>query len=115
MPAASLLHHFLLSRSGPHRDVHSFPTRRSSDLNRTVATAGGIRIPETCQPRRGSSGTSRSPRRSETSPARRTRKIGKHTSELQSHSDLVCRLLLEKKKTRPLRTTSPPTFPRPAS
>src|SRR5438132_5845462 len=26
------------------------------------------------------------------------REIGKHTSELQSHSDLVCRLLLEKKK-----------------
>src|SRR5438034_2348796 len=25
-----------------------------------------------------------------------------HTSELQSHSDLVCRLLLEKKKLRPL-------------
>src|SRR5260221_3972757 len=24
-----------------------------------------------------------------------------HTSELQSHSDLVCRLLLEKKKSRP--------------
>src|SRR5260221_10177913 len=27
-----------------------------------------------------------------------------HTSELQSHSDLVCRLLLEKKKTSPLRS-----------
>src|SRR5215211_3529202 len=27
--------------------------------------------------------------------------IGEHTSELQSHSDLVCRLLLEKKKTTP--------------
>src|SRR5438034_2171924 len=26
-----------------------------------------------------------------------------HTSELQSHSDLVCRLLLEKKKTNPNR------------
>src|SRR2546421_10857317 len=26
-----------------------------------------------------------------------------HTSELQSRSDLVCRLLLEKKKTRPMR------------
>src|SRR5438034_8870442 len=26
-----------------------------------------------------------------------------HTSELQSHSDLVCRLLLEKKKTQELR------------
>src|SRR5438034_6309612 len=30
-----------------------------------------------------------------TSPARRSEE---HTSELQSHSDLVCRLLLEKKK-----------------
>src|SRR5438034_7122380 len=29
-----------------------------------------------------------------------------HTSELQSHSDLVCRLLLEKKKNRPSRTSS---------
>src|SRR5947207_9283238 len=28
-----------------------------------------------------------------------------HTSELQSHSDLVCRLLLEKKKTRKRRTS----------
>src|SRR5260221_6361574 len=28
-----------------------------------------------------------------------------HTSELQSHSDLVCRLLLEKKKTRKWNTT----------
>src|SRR5438034_4712520 len=34
-----------------------------------------------------------------------------HTSELQSHSDLVCRLLLEKKKTpgrRPPPTPPPP-------
>src|SRR5260221_3860961 len=30
-----------------------------------------------------------------------------HTSELQSHSDLVCRLLLEKKKKKRL-TTDPP-------
>src|SRR5438034_8835841 len=29
-----------------------------------------------------------------------------HTSELQSHSDLVCRLLLEKKKTRKKKITS---------
>src|SRR5207237_4874656 len=27
-------------------------------------------------------------------------KIGRHTSELQSHLNLVCRLLLEKKKTK---------------
>src|SRR5436190_18290996 len=30
----------------------------------------------------------------------RTRRSEEHTSELQSHSDLVCRLLLEKKKKR---------------
>src|SRR5437773_8340493 len=30
----------------------------------------------------------------------RTLEIGRHTSELQSHHDLVCRLLLEKKKTK---------------
>src|SRR5947207_11135184 len=31
---------------------------------------------------------------------RRTSRSEEHTSELQSHSDLVCRLLLEKKKKR---------------
>src|SRR2546430_11182092 len=30
-----------------------------------------------------------------------------HTSELQSQSNLVCRLLLEKKKKTPVRTVSP--------
>src|SRR5260221_10169872 len=32
--------------------------------------------------------------------ARSHRRSEEHTSELQSHSDLVCRLLLEKKKNR---------------
>src|SRR5438132_13867314 len=31
----------------------------------------------------------------------RRRRSEEHTSELQSHSELVCRLLLEKKKRRP--------------
>src|SRR5260221_9512815 len=34
-----------------------------------------------------------------------------HTSELQSHSDLVCRLLLEKKKNRDRRSTPLPSQP----
>src|SRR5437773_11980822 len=63
-----------------HRDLHSFPTRRSSDLAHSgcpkwwaISSASGrLAVPE---------------RRSE-----------EHTSELQSHHDLVCRLLLEKKK-----------------
>src|SRR5476649_1873218 len=34
-------------------------------------------------------------------PARNLERSEEHTSELQSHSDLVCRLLLEKKKNNP--------------
>src|SRR5947207_7540340 len=33
-------------------------------------------------------------------PSSRAIRSEEHTSELQSHSDLVCRLLLEKKKTK---------------
>src|SRR5438034_8390775 len=46
-------------------------------------------------------------------PGLRTRSPGglptrseEHTSELQSHSDLVCRLLLEKKKKKQKKTTN---------
>src|SRR5215211_6555542 len=57
-------------------------------------------------PRRGRGGGARRgparPGRSEPRPPRRRRapppRSEEHTSELQSHSDLVCRLLLEKKK-----------------
>src|SRR2546421_3727187 len=37
---------------------------------------------------------------------RETRRSEEHTSELQSRSDLVCRLLLEKKKKPPRRATA---------
>src|SRR5947207_9283643 len=87
---------FLFYRSVYPRDLHSFPTRRSSDLEDSqswsscVACAGG-------KSNNASIATSGFhevamlalllfPRSEE------------HTSELQSHSDLVCRLLLEKKK-----------------
>src|SRR5215211_8098969 len=45
-----------------------------------------------CRPLSGRRGSSPSGSR------RRSRRSEEHTSELQSHSDLVCRLLLEKKK-----------------
>src|SRR5688572_31888818 len=78
-----------------HRGLHSFPTRRSSDLpwgdgrtafparilsrqNRTKSTRGVLLVPREVNPRRCL--------RSE-----------EHTSELQSQSNLVCRLPLEKK------------------
>src|SRR5438034_1896652 len=46
--------------------------------------------------------------RKETNPWKPTpeNRSEEHTSELQSHSDLVCRLLLEKKKTTTVSSTS---------
>src|SRR5438093_7546411 len=88
-----------------HRDLHSFPTRRSSDL--TLATQasgadgrvyGGDRRTRDCgncvvADRRGNGeGDSRTTNRQGKSRSE------EHTSELQSLTNLVCRLLLEKKK-----------------
>src|SRR5207249_10979217 len=77
---------FFFYYSGHHPHLHSFPTRRSSDLPSSRPRTR----PEACRSttRRGRGSTCRScPTRSE-----------EHTSELQSRFDLVCRLLLEKKK-----------------
>src|SRR5207249_9058698 len=92
-------------------DLHSFPTRRSSDLeaadvpvtvraaqDRVVGAAGlevrpvvhreagGVEVGGAVEPELDGEGMA-GPHRSE-----------EHTSELQSRFDLVCRLLLEKKK-----------------
>src|SRR5205814_8948528 len=66
---------------GDHRDLHSFPTRRSSDL--LCLFRSRLRL---LNPYVGI-GCARGLARSE-----------EHTSELQSLRHLVCRLLLEKKK-----------------
>src|SRR5438046_10102916 len=73
-------HLFLFYSSLAHRDLHSFPTRRSSDLGRRSDRRQYARV---CLFRQGTL----LHRRSE-----------EHTSELQSLTNLVCRLLLEKKK-----------------
>src|SRR5436190_5986131 len=77
---------FFFYCSGDHRDLHSFPTRRSSDL--LFGPAKGLKIARTAPwcARPISCARIAWGMRSE-----------EHTSELQSHSDLVCRLLLEKK------------------
>src|SRR5438105_9985706 len=96
-----------------HLHLHSFPTRRSSDLFRIrLASAavlswhwGGGRgagpVAVLCrgdaalrQARSGSASQFRSP---DCRTHNRSRSE-EHTSELQSRVDLVCRLLLEKKK-----------------
>src|SRR5690606_41756950 len=79
----------------------SFPTRRSSDLSATAAAVRAAR--KSCSvgaPRPIWSGRfliiGRPSRGSWTAPA--TPRSEEHTSELQSRENLVCRLLLEKKK-----------------
>src|SRR5690606_41846686 len=85
---------FLYQSSVVHQALHSFPTRRSSDLKliSTVSAAAKLRLPirEVI--------TSSSPLSSQLRPFVTTSRSEEHTSELQSRENLVCRLLLEKKK-----------------
>src|SRR5438034_1112348 len=101
--------------SADPRDLHSFPTRRSSDLRPCRAGPGagrsgsssrrrcrrttprarrGSRIRGAPRPHARATSRSRSSRPRAAAWLVRPRDRKKHTSELQSHSDLVCRLLL---------------------
>src|SRR5688500_19637828 len=76
---------------GRLRALHSFPTRRSSDLSSSPAASSAMpswvsvddELPSWLARARNSTACERSE---------------EHTSELQSPCNLVCRLLLEKKK-----------------
>src|SRR5690348_15158530 len=89
---------FFFSCYGDLRDLHSFPTRRSSDLRRGGARPRH-RHPPRDRPARGhaprAGGEERPPGSREPTTYTRSEE---HTSELQSPVHLVCRLLLEKKK-----------------
>src|SRR5204863_9523215 len=103
--------HFFSYSSLAHRDLHSFPTRRSSDL---PASRPITSIPACANGRHATPPAAPSPTittlvflsvvamaklpPSKTSRNRKPIRSEEHTSELQSRRDLVCRLLLEKKK-----------------
>src|SRR5690606_41826191 len=102
LPPALFTLSFCFERSGHHRDLHSFPTRRSSDLCGVATellgspprhrTARSLpRRPAPALPHPGRPAGRRRP-----GPGER-RRSEEHTSELQSRENLVCRLLLEKK------------------
>src|SRR5438445_10122701 len=76
---------FFFQCPGAPRDLHSFPTRRSSDLTRSRRP--WMRRTTICRSERAALLVQNGRSRSED-----------HTSELQSRQYLVCRLLLEKKK-----------------
>src|SRR5207247_6499293 len=97
-----------MSCFGDHQYLHSFPTRRSSDLqpdelNRGHIADDGNRASELVFETLGNSGENRDLQRKEVKGdsihrGGRRQRSEEHTSELQSRVDLVCRLLLEKKK-----------------
>src|SRR5688500_19802227 len=74
------------------RDLHSFPTRRSSDLRSGFVPRTGV-ISGTMANRFSFYGSPEAPVQQLTTFIRSE----EHTSELQSPCNLVCRLLLEKK------------------
>src|SRR5947209_20027365 len=76
----------LFSNAGDDDVLHSFPTRRSSDLGDPFGYLGGIDI---------NSDRIDTPLHRAADPFRSE----EHTSELQSRQYLVCRLLLEKNNT----------------
>src|SRR5690348_18224785 len=95
--------------SADHRVLHSFPTRRSSDLGQSIVVCGeriawslrglGYWMPSTTN---GEMRCVASGGRPLGSPpplwfSLRAGRSEEHTSELQSPVHLVCRLLLEKK------------------
>src|SRR5205807_5290467 len=97
-----------------HRDLHSFPTRRSSDLRSwSISLSVGIAVvSHTISDKRHRADLTRSPRCADLTPKpplppsppfadgrkAMSERSEEHTSELQSPCNLVCRLLLEKKK-----------------
>src|SRR5439155_24039612 len=93
----------LLRHYAAHRDLHSFPTRRSSDLAErqhapTVLCYGHFDVqPSSIVSSNGSVCQSSSGAGGCTSKWPKQRRSEEHTSELQSRGHLVCRLLLEKK------------------
>src|SRR5438477_7090224 len=102
---------FMYAASVFHRDLHSFPTRRSSDLESGLEVAARIRATvESAGWRWGgeeypmtiSCGVASYPdavtQLDNLRSAARNRRSEEHTSELQSHVNPVCRLLPEKKK-----------------
>src|SRR5262245_65110528 len=95
-----------------HHTRHSFPTRRSSDLRPGWAAPAPYRR-RRCEARRHWRVARPDHRDRRWWPPEQTARAGRfaseqtvrseeHTSELQSLRHLVCRLLLEKKKKKPI-------------
>src|SRR5205823_12748689 len=84
--------YFFVLEYACRRSLHSFPTRRSSDLK--PESLNGLLLENDA----AAFATERLEATLRIKAFRRERRSEEHTSELQSLAYLVCRLLLEKKK-----------------
>src|SRR5690606_40127752 len=108
-------HYLYLSWCYSYTDPHSFPTRRSSDLTRKLQKRKRARTKRktTYQSRKTHREIKKPPQRNSQNytlcfsfdgdggfcvSCLNSTRSEEHTSELQSRENLVCRLLLEKKK-----------------
>src|SRR5438067_9054026 len=95
-----MIHEFFFHSYATHRDLHSFPTRRSSDLSYAEERASRRPLHKVSVTINIYAAETRSE---------------EHTSELQSRYELQLRLMLEKKVPATLlRSTSQNTRPEPA-
>src|SRR5436305_5180412 len=96
---------FLFKSYPDHRDLHSFPTRRSSDLEPIAEPRPGVTTEavDLLDPAAVRTATARL-RPAVVYHLAGAARSEEHTSELQSRPHLVCRLLLEKKKRQHNRT-----------
>src|SRR5207253_10147864 len=96
--------------NAPHRPLHSFPTRRSSDLvGHEAQRLGGHALRTPHMFRSGAPDaldlqhahvSQHHEQADQRLGAAQEERSEEHTSELQSRGHLVCRLLLEKKKNK---------------
>src|SRR5438093_7878086 len=84
---------FFFSAAADHRTLHSFPTRRSSDLYTAPDALDLIRVEYVLLPVVSDPEKALAPG----SPVIHSERSEEYTSELQSLTKLVCRLRLEKK------------------
>src|SRR5688572_31176320 len=100
---------FIIHCSADHPHLHSFPTRRSSDLASFKTFCTPLRLPYPVEIKAGTRIHQEVKCQVHGPAGKRVRdsscvsfctinRSEEHTSELQSQSNLVCRLLLEKKK-----------------
>src|SRR5699024_12609523 len=107
MSQLSTTHFFIISTYSHHHILHSFPTRRSSDLNLSLPKYGLVKftwgnVSQITEDRKyiviKPSGVDYETMKVSDMVVVDMDRSEEHTSELQSRFDLVCRLLLEKKK-----------------